>query len=154
MVSPSVVMGFDRNEYVLQPKPTFVVQMRPLVPPEQLVRPRAVGTAEPEVALPSTVFVLIVGKSARVIARKEYAPAPPVEGPARKAFCAMLPVAVKVSAGVEVAVATLVEKRVERLPALKLVTVPAPAGVAHVPSPRQNVELDAAVPLFSKLTGM
>jgi hypothetical protein len=34
-----------------------------------------------------------------------------------------------------------------------LVTVPAPAGVAHVPSPRQNVEDEADVPLFKFVTG-
>jgi hypothetical protein len=34
-----------------------------------------------------------------------------------------------------------------------LVTVPLPAGVAHVPSPRQYVELDAPVPLFRFATG-
>ena len=32
-----------------------------------------------------------------------------------------------------------------------LVTVPAPPGVTHVPSPRQNVEDDAPVPLFRLL---
>lgn len=34
-----------------------------------------------------------------------------------------------------------------------LVTVPAPAGVAHVPSPRQKVEDDADVPEFKFVTG-
>lgn len=33
------------------------------------------------------------------------------------------------------------------------VTLPDPAGVAHVPSPRQKVELDADVPLFRLATG-
>ena len=33
------------------------------------------------------------------------------------------------------------------------VTVPPPAGVAQVPSPRQNVELDALVPLFKFVIG-
>ncbi len=34
-----------------------------------------------------------------------------------------------------------------------LVTVPDPGGAAHVPSPRQKVALDAAVPLFKLVTG-
>ena len=34
-----------------------------------------------------------------------------------------------------------------------LVTVPAPAGVDHVPSPRQKVNADALVPEFKLVTG-
>ena len=37
-------------------------------------------------------------------------------------------------------------------PQVMLVTVPEPAGVAQVPSPRQNVLLEALVPLLSRLT--
>jgi hypothetical protein len=33
------------------------------------------------------------------------------------------------------------------------VTVPVPVGADHVPSPRQNVEADADVPLFKFVTG-
>lgn len=33
------------------------------------------------------------------------------------------------------------------------VTFPLPAGVAHVPSPRQKVVLEADVPLFRLVTG-
>ena len=35
----------------------------------------------------------------------------------------------------------------------ELLTLPPPAGAAHVPSPRQNVEDDAEVPLFRFPTG-
>ena len=37
--------------------------------------------------------------------------------------------------------------------AATLVTVPAPAGVAHVQSPRQKVDADADVPEFKFVTG-
>jgi len=39
-----------------------------------------------------------------------------------------------------------------KLPAPTTVTVPVPAGAAHVPSPRQNVEEDAEVPEFRCVT--
>ena len=45
---------------------------------------------------------------------------------------------------------TLIRPPVKLAPAL--VTVPLPAGVAHVPSPRQNVDDDAPVPLFRCVT--
>jgi hypothetical protein len=54
-----------------------------------------------------------------------------------------------VNAGVLVAVATEINPPVK----LTLVTVPAPAGVPQVPSPRQNVLADALVPLFRLVTG-
>jgi hypothetical protein len=60
---------------------------------------------------------------------------------------------VKLSAGVEVAVATEVVKSGERFPELKEVTVPAPEGVAHVPSPLQNVVEEAPVPPLRFVTG-
>lgn len=61
---------------------------------------------------------------------------------------------VNVRAGVEVAVATEVVNSGDSVPALKLVTVPAPAGVAHVASPRQKVVELALVPLFNCVTGI
>lgn len=45
------------------------------------------------------------------------------------------------------------EKVVVTLDAALPVPPPPPDGVAHVPSPRQNVELLAEVPLFRLLTG-
>ena len=61
-------------------------------------------------------------------------------------------VVVSVIAGVEVAVATVPAKPLAETTET-LVTVPAPAGVAHVPSPRQKVEDDAPVPLLRLVTG-
>ena len=57
-----------------------------------------------------------------------------------------------VMAGVDVAVATLPENPLAETTET-LVTVPAPAGVAHVPSPLQNVELLALIPESRLPTG-
>ena len=57
-----------------------------------------------------------------------------------------------VIAGVEVAVATVPAKPLAETTET-LVTVPAPAGAAQEPSPRQNVLADADVPLFKLVTG-
>jgi hypothetical protein len=51
---------------VLHPKPVLVVQIRALEAVEQVPTASAVGEAVPEVALPSTVFVSIVARSAFV----------------------------------------------------------------------------------------
>ena len=51
--------------------------------------------------------------------------------------------------GVVVVVATVASALAE----VTEVTVPEPAGVAHVPSPRQNVEAEALVPEFRFVTG-
>jgi orotate phosphoribosyltransferase len=59
-----------------------------------------------------------------------------VEGPARNAFCAALE-REKESAGVVVAVATVVVNRGERAPAEKEVTVPVPTGRSAVTSARK-----------------
>ena len=57
-----------------------------------------------------------------------------------------------VIAGVDVAVATVPAKPLAETTET-LVTVPAPAGAAQEPSPRQNVEALADVPLFKLPTG-
>jgi hypothetical protein len=57
-----------------------------------------------------------------------------------------------VIAGVEVAVATVPAKPLAETTET-LVTVPEPAGVAHAPSPRQNVDAEAEVPPFKFVTG-
>ena len=57
-----------------------------------------------------------------------------------------------VIAGVDVAVATLPSKPLAETTET-LVTVPAPAGVAQEPSPRQNVDALADVPEFRLVTG-
>lgn len=59
---------------------------------------------------------------------------------------------VRVIAGVEVAVATVPAKPFAVTTETE-VTVPAPAGVAHVPSPRQNVDEEALVPPLRFATG-
>lgn len=82
------------------------------------------GVPERFAAVP-VVFWLSVGISTAKIARKEYGPVPPLNGPARKEFCAAFD-AVNVCAGVLVEVATEVVKSGDRLPELKLVTVPPP----------------------------
>jgi hypothetical protein len=82
------------------------------------------------------------GMSAATSALNVGAPVPPVAGPANTEFCAAL-LNAKVSAGVVVAVATLVVKSGLRAPALKLVTVPVPAGRSAATSAR-NVGVAAA----------
>jgi hypothetical protein len=57
-----------------------------------------------------------------------------------------------VIAGVEVAVATVPAKPLAETTET-LVTVPAPAGAAQEPSPRQKVDADAEVPEFRLVTG-
>jgi hypothetical protein len=59
---------------------------------------------------------------------------------------------VRVIAGVEVALATVPAKPLVETTDT-VVTVPPPAGVAHVPSPRQKVVEEALVPLFRFVTG-
>lgn len=60
---------------VLQPKPVFVVQIRAEEAVEQEPTARAVGEAEPAVALPRTVLVAWVARSARATEAKVGAPA-------------------------------------------------------------------------------
>src|SRR5580658_9545066 len=87
--------------------------------------PLAVAT-ETEVTEP-TVLGKLVMLAAEIVGAVWYdgAPAPPDAGPASTEFCAAL-VNTNVSAGVVVAGATEVVNNGDRLPALKLVTVPPP----------------------------
>jgi len=62
---------------LLQPNPELVVQIRADDAPLQDGTATALGTAEPEVALPSSVLALIDGKSARTRARKVGVPDEP-----------------------------------------------------------------------------
>lgn len=73
------------------------------------------------------------------------AAAPPDGGPANTEFCAALD-KVKVSAGVVVAVATEVVNNGERVPALKVVTVPV------LPAPPQLPPDDVSTPLVPAIT--
>jgi hypothetical protein len=55
--------------------------------------------------------------------------------------------------GVEVGVLMVIVSPLTELLAATLVTVPAPVGTAHVPSPRQKVPAEALVPEFRFPTG-
>lgn len=66
---------------------------------------------------------------------------------------AMFGVPLRLITGVEVAVEIDIVNPATELFALTDVTVPAPAGTAHVPSPRQNVPLEALVPELRFVTG-
>jgi hypothetical protein len=55
--------------------------------------------------------------------------------------------------GVLVGVLMVIVSPLTELLAATLVTVPAPVGTAHVPSPRQNVPAEALVPEFKLATG-
>ena len=71
--------------------------------------------------------------SADTNARKDGAPVPPLEGPANTSFCAALE-SENDRAGVVEAVDTEVVNNGLRLPELKVVTVPVPAGISAVTS--------------------
>ena len=90
--------------------------------------------------IPPSALVVGVGKSPPVKGRNVGAAVPPAILPARTVFCATV-FNEKLSAGVVVAVATLVVNMGERLPALKVVTVPVPLPPVMVQSVRCNPAL-------------
>lgn len=129
------------NEVTVPPPPVTAV----ITPPDAVIVVPSTLTA-PKTEEDAT------GRSAGTIARKLGAAADPVVGPARTVFALwLMAVAVTVP---EVVTAELgvAESKMPSPVKVTLVTVPDPAGVAQVPSPRQNVEELAEVPLFKWVT--
>jgi hypothetical protein len=74
----------------LQPNPVFVVHIRALLAALQDGTDMAVGTAEPDVPLATTVLFAMDGKSPITIPRNAGVAAPPEVGPAQKALALSL----------------------------------------------------------------
>ena len=90
--------------------------------------------------IPPSALVVGVGKSLPLKVRNVGAAVPPALLPAKNVFW-VTAFSVKLSAGVEAAVATLVVNKGERSPALKVVTVPVPLPPVMVQSVRCNPAL-------------